>query len=140
MENPSSSGFTRYGIAELDVMQYVLDARSTIRVLLSDCAYNTYFIATLQCPEGAPFPTAASEADVAEVAGVPPSPLSLPPIRPKFGIQAASFSQGSSSSSHSTQLFDSVPVPISREKFDQLEKQIDLMLAGIINADVDRTM
>jgi hypothetical protein len=27
-----------------------------------------------------------------------------------------------------------------REKFDQLEKQVDLMLAGIINGDDDKTL
>jgi hypothetical protein len=139
MENPSSSGFTRYGIVELDLMQYTLDGEFNVRVLLADCAYNTYFLAKLQLPEGPPFLTAASEAAVEDATGNSLAD-SIPMMRPRAGSLAASGSQGSSSSSSSTQLFERSPVPISRERFDQLEKQVDLMLAGIINADDDMAM
>jgi hypothetical protein len=137
METPSSSGFTRYGVVEIDVMQCLLDARADVRALLQECAYNTHFAATLSAPEGSPFaaPPGAAAPDADGDA-----PLSAPPARQKAAAQGAPFSQGSSSSSTSTRLFESAPVRISRERFDQLEKQVDLMLAGIINAGDDRTM
>jgi hypothetical protein len=136
MENPSSSGFTRYGIAEFDVMQCIVDSEFELHLLLSDCAYNTYFRATLVLPEGSPFPTITAK--VAAIQAT--TPASLPLMRKKIESPAVKSSEVSSSSSYSNRLFETAPVRVSREKFDQLEKQVDLMLAGIINAGDDRTM
>jgi hypothetical protein len=116
LENPYSTRFTRYGIAEIDVMQCILDGRFDIRVLLRDCSYNTYFMATLHIVGQAPFPT-----------------------RPSCSIDESppreSAASSSSSTSTSDALYAAVPMAISRETFDRLERQVDLMLAELINSD-----
>jgi hypothetical protein len=140
LENGSNSGFTRYGVAELDIMQYLIDRQFEIRVLLSECSYNTYFIAKLQVPEGNPF-SSLDSLSFFESSGEGGTVSSAPPSTTRrTSALSGSQSHVSSSSSNSMHLFETAPVKVSREKFDQLEKQVDLMLAGIINADDDRTL
>jgi hypothetical protein len=119
-EDWRNSHFKRYGIAELDVMQHILAGQFNIKILLSDCSYNTYFTAQLQLPEGSPFLRNC-----------------VCPQVPEVVASSASTDSGASSSSSSLSdvLFDATPVRISRARFDELEKQVDLMLADIINAN-----
>jgi hypothetical protein len=139
MENPSNSGFTRYGIVELDVMQCILDSQFDLRFLLSECSYNTYFVAKLELPEGSPFPSSPRSVEFLESTDASSPSSSGPPSTSRNVSHPVSvLSQVSSSSSTSTMLFETAPVKVSREKFDQLEKQVDIMLAGIINGEDER--
>jgi hypothetical protein len=115
LENPSNSGFTRYGIVELDLRQYMI---------VGQCD---------QMPEGTPFPSARPSA-VCEMAGES-APSSSGPSSAR-----TAFSTGSSSSSNSTLLFETAPVKMPRERFDLLERQVDVMLAGIINAEDEKSL
>jgi hypothetical protein len=137
VENSSNSGFTRSGIAELDIIQYLLDRQFEIRVLLSECSYNTYFIPKLQVSEASPF-SSLDSLSFLEPSGEGGTVSSAPPstTRRTAALFAAQ-SHVNSSSSNSTHLFETAQAKVSREKFDHLEKQIDIMLAGIINDDDD---
>jgi hypothetical protein len=119
-ENVYNSGFTRYGIAEIDVMQRILDNDFSIRILLSDCSYNTYFVATLTVPGGSPFADGTVNRSATDTA---PSPTL---VRSR---------SSSSSSAASDVLFEASPVRVSRERFDELETQVDLLFASIINGE-----
>jgi hypothetical protein len=137
VENPLSSGFTRYGIAELDIMQLILDGASEIRVLLPVCSYNTWFTANFQLPEGSPFPReAAAPAPTDNIAQ--PSWSNTSDVSPTSSV--SSVSEKSSSSSNSNRLYDTAPVKLPRETFDLLERQVDDILAGIITADEEKRM
>jgi hypothetical protein len=115
-ENPHNARFTRYGVVEIDVMQRIIDCNFAIRILLSDCSYNTYFTATLHVPGEAPFPRQSCPAE---------EPRSLPT------------SSSSSSASTSDVLYSTIPMAISRETFDRLEREVDLMLADVLtNGDI----
>jgi hypothetical protein len=137
LENPLSSGFTRYGIAELDIMQLILDGASEVRVLLPVCSYNTWFTADFQLPEGSPFPHKAS-APASTDSQMTASWSDTSDASPSLSF--SSVSERSSSSSNSNRLYETAPVKLPRETFDLLERQVDDILAGIITADEERRM
>jgi hypothetical protein len=109
----------RYGVVHVDVMQHILEGKSDIRILLSNCSYNTYLTANLHFPQGLPFSTSEG---------------CLP-----FAVTSEPLSHASdpveSSSTSSDTLFESTSIQISRERFDRLEKQVDDLLAEIINEE-----
>jgi hypothetical protein len=130
-ETSSRSGFARYGVCEVNVLEMILTGQSEIRYLLSDCMYNTYFIGRLALPEGSPYP----EPELS------PCPSLYRDRQSSSGSETPSDrafsrgSQGSSSDSSSRSrpsLFDSLPVKVSLERFLQLEEQVDGLLAGIV--------
>jgi hypothetical protein len=107
-----------------------------------ECPYNTYFVASLHLPEATPFPTLSDSVyslDSFDDSSAPSAaPLSTGARSSPLSVSMISYV--SSSSSNSTHLFETAPVKVSREKFDQLEKRVDLLLAAILNEDEDKTM
>jgi hypothetical protein len=133
VENSSNSGFTRYGVCEIDIMKKILEDSSDIQVLLSECQFNTYFHARLHLPGGAPwssFPIIELRRLSEEFPDSEGSAHSASTGQPRTTVTVQS---SSSSNRLSTSLYDSSPVKITPAKFQELESQVDQLLAGIIN-------
>jgi hypothetical protein len=116
LENQMGSGFSRYGIAQLDIMQLRAERRSDVRIPLSECAFTSVFVAKLEVPDDECGRRRQTDAQMA--------------------IAQATVSSASSSSSTSSDLFEELPVKMSRQRFDMLESQVDEILADMINSQV----
>jgi hypothetical protein len=116
LEKQIGSGFSRYGIAELDVMQLRAERASDIRIPLSECAFASVLVAKLEVPD-----------DVRERRWTTEAAMTLAP---------RTASSAPSSSSTSGDLFEELPVKMSRERFYALESQVDEILADMINGQV----
>jgi hypothetical protein len=143
-ENAANSGFTRYGVCELDVMKLILEGKADIRVLLLECQFNTYFISRLTLPNGSPWPNLLKISPqftpvdpVSEMLTASVSPPSVrASTRPHRDLSVSVHTVTASSSSSNPQpvsLYDSSPIKVPIEKFQELEHQVDELLAGIIN-------
>jgi hypothetical protein len=131
-ENFSNSGFSRYGFIELDIMAMVLAETRDFRVLLANCPYNTYLVARLELPEGNPFPSYSAPASIVNSNSSSPFTLEVVSTSHCSGTAGDSSSGGYSSSD---ELFETSPIKVSRVEFDDLEKQVDDLLAGVIVGD-----
>jgi hypothetical protein len=120
-ETSSRPGFVRFGICEINILEMVLAGQSEIRLLLTECVYNTYFMGKLVLPEGSPYP----EPDVAPSFCRERQSSESGSCTSSGKIAAAPSSQGSSSGSDTGNrncgsIFDSLPVKVSFERFLQL--------------------
>jgi hypothetical protein len=141
-ENPSNSGYTRYGIVELDVAKCLSEGMTRIEMLLSECTYNSYFIALLGlCELGQPTGvTRSSSAGNGVVVDGKTSDESISeastsshtPTNTSMCSRSRR-SEDSTSSYRPPTIYDMSPVKIPLEKFEFLEHQIDDLLASIIN-------
>jgi hypothetical protein len=137
-ETSTKSGFTRFGNCEIDIMEMIVNGATEVSILLSECAYNTYFAAQLYLPGGSPFsPTRA----VADDAVLNPVFATDESWSSNSSDRAQSHSQSSRSGSDpSVQLthflFESMPHKVTFERFRELEQQVDDLLAAIITERV----
>jgi hypothetical protein len=115
-------------------MKKILEGSSEIQVLLSEFQFKTYFHAALQLPSGTPwgaFPRVELRRlsdDFGDSDGSANSTSTVQPPRSTITVQSSS-----SSNRPGASLYESSPVKISPEKFQELENQVDQLLAGIIN-------
>jgi hypothetical protein len=119
LENRSGSGFTRYGVVEVDAMRLLRDRTSAIRVPLSRCSFNSHFVANIDFGDGRTDRRSCELMPFSQTSGGAFSELSR---------------DASSGSSNSDELFEGAPVKIARARFDELESQVDDILADIINS------
>jgi hypothetical protein len=128
-ETTSKSGFTRYGNCEIDIMQMVLTNTTEIRLLLSDCPYNTYFLATLCLLEGCPYEPGVIQTEIASTTEEQHSDDSGSSTLSTLSSRRSSSETGAHTE---LSLINTAPVKISPDRFRELEQQVDDLLASII--------
>ena len=192
----SFSGFKRYGIVELDLTQCYLEDATKIRVLLSECAYNTYLVCELRFPNGPPYnelirvfsslddismsisegseasayqsittqPSIASVSTGSSTGAMSLAEMTMSSMNLAKNLTASVSAKGSqamlaevsrslsgqsgqSGQSGSTTsgglrnpIYETSPVKIPYERFLELEKQVNELLAPIINNQDEVTM
>lgn len=192
LENPSAfSSFKRYGIVELDITQCYLEDATKLRVLLSDCAYNTYLVCELRFPNGPPYNemirmftslddisvsisegsevpsitsggtsttmgsggSMGSSTGTISLAEMTMSSMSLAKsltvsassrgsqaVLPELSKSISGQSGSGASGGTRNPLYESLPVKINYDRFLELEKQVNELLAPIINDQDEVTM
>ena len=135
-ENASGSGFTRLGIVEISVTNLILNSENEsqkIHQLLTNCKYNTYFDATVEIQDERNKPKSIDRNSVqASVTGLLENEYKSVSVK---SLTTTSTTTGGTSVTFNSvinPLFDSCPVKITHDKFNQFEKQIDEILAQVI--------
>jgi hypothetical protein len=100
-------------------MRLLRDRTSSVRIALSHCSFNSHFVANLDFGDGRP------DRQSCELQSVAATSLSA---------SSEGSTDASSGSCNSDELFEGSPVKIARARFDELESQVDDMLADIINS------
>ncbi|KAH0800361.1 uncharacterized protein GO595_006772 [Histomonas meleagridis] len=130
-ETATGSGYTRYGIVEIDVVQCFKENKKYLHVLLDHCSYNTCFSCLLLFPDESPPAEESSESQQFQSLVVPRSESET-----SFSARSGSFSNQKQSEtfsiSDSNSSVKGATFSVTNEKYQLLEKQIDQLLTDVI--------